>query len=154
MNLKHRDVKRNDKRLHMERLLCELGFSNVSFPIMMHADDLDIASLILSEVVSVEAIASITDKHGAGALRPYLATAVDCVRMLAHAAAEGYPLFAVFEDDLVAGACPAETNRRIAAALRPAEVAARCGRAVPGGLRRGMWGPPPRAPADPTARPG
>jgi hypothetical protein len=100
MNLTHRD----DKRRHVEKLLCEHGFSNMSFPTTMDADDLDIAS--------------------------------------------------VFEDDLVAGACPAETNRRIAAALRPAGVAARRGRAVPGGLRRGMWGPPPRAPADPTARPG
>jgi hypothetical protein len=114
MNLHHR----RDKRLHMERLLCDLGFSNVSFPTTTHADDLDIASLILAGVVAVEAVHGIIDRHGARALRPYIANAVDRIRTLERAARDGHQLFGVFEDDLVAGACPAETNRRIASALR------------------------------------
>jgi hypothetical protein len=63
MNLRHR----TDKRLHMERLLCELGFTNVSFPATTRADDLDIASLILAQAVSTQAVPSIVGKHGMGA---------------------------------------------------------------------------------------
>jgi hypothetical protein len=114
MNLQHR----TDKRMHMKKLLCELGFSNVAFPTTTHADDLDISSLILSEAVSAQAITGIIGPHGVAALRPYVANTIDRVRTLERAAADGHPLFGVFEDDLVAGACPSETNRRIAAALR------------------------------------
>jgi hypothetical protein len=114
MNLQDRP----DKRRHMERLLCDLGFSNVSFPTTTHADDLDIASLIQTGTLSAQAIPAIIGRHGVGALRPYISTAVNRVRTLARAAADGHGLFGVLEDDLVAGACPAETNRRIAAALR------------------------------------
>jgi hypothetical protein len=114
MNLQHR----TDKRRHTEKLLCDLGFSNVSFPPTTRADDVDIAALVQAGVVSARAIPRIIGEHGPGALRPYVATAVDRVRALARAAADGHALLGLFEDDLVAGACPAETNRRIAAALR------------------------------------
>ncbi len=113
-NLPHR----TDRREHMKRLLCDIGFSNVSFPTTTLADDIDIATLVLTETVAAQAIHRIIDTHGALALRPYIATAVDRVRTLKRAATDGHPLFALFEDDLVAGECPAETNRRIAAALR------------------------------------
>jgi hypothetical protein len=109
---------RPDRRRHIERLLCDLGFSNVSFPNTTHADDLDIASLIHNGTVSPQAIRDIIGRHGVGALRPYISTAVDRISTLARAAAEGHALFGVFEDNIVAGACPAETNLRIAAALR------------------------------------
>jgi hypothetical protein len=114
MNVKHR----TDKRRHMEALLRDLGFSNVSFPSTTLADDLDVASLISAGAVSEHAIQNIVGRHSAGALRPYIAIAVDRVRAIARGATDGCPLFGVFEDDLLAGACPAETNRRIAAALR------------------------------------
>jgi hypothetical protein len=114
MNLQDRP----DKQRHMERLLCYLGFSNVSFPTTTHADDLDIASLIHTGTVSALAIPAVIGRHCVGALCPYISIAVDRVRTLARAAEDGHALFGVFEDDLVAGACPAETNRRIAAALQ------------------------------------
>ncbi len=47
MNLQHR----TDKRRHTEKLLCDLGFSNVSFPTTTRADDVDIAVIIVGAAV-------------------------------------------------------------------------------------------------------
>ena len=120
--------RRRDRRAHARRLLAALGFANVSLPATTAARDLDVPALLRRGEISAAALRNIAAGLGPAAVRPYAAIAADFVAAVARGAAAGFPLFAVFEDDLAAGACPAETNRRIAAALRelprPAAAAA------------------------------
>jgi hypothetical protein len=110
---------RGDRRRHTAALLRGLGFANVSFPRGAPADAVDVPALLRAGAVTADGIRRIAARHGARAVRPYVANAVGRARALAAAAAAAAaPLLAVFEDDLAAGAGPAATGRRIAAALR------------------------------------
>ena len=115
LSLPHRE----DRRRHTAALLRGLGFANVSFPRAAPADAVDVPALLRAGAVTADGVRRIAARHGARAVRPYVANAVGRARALAAAAAAAAaPLFAVFEDDLAPGAGPAATNRRIAAALR------------------------------------
>jgi hypothetical protein len=109
---------RADRRRHTAALLRSLGFTNVSFPRATPADAVDVPALLRAGAVTADGIRRIAVRHGARAVRPYIANAVCRARALAAAVDAATPLFAVFEDDLAAGAGPAATNCRIAAALR------------------------------------
>jgi hypothetical protein len=77
MNLPHR----NDRRRSTEGLLHTLGFTHVIFPNVTLASDIDPDALVENQFMKPEAIDAILDRKdkGPGALRAYLANALDQV---------------------------------------------------------------------------
>jgi hypothetical protein len=110
---------RPDRRRHMELLLPQLGFTNVSFPQGLSASELDIPSLIAAGLVHPDAAARIANHpyKGPGAVAPYIANAVAHLLAIRACAAAARPLCAVLEDDVFAPEGPAAARARIAAAL-------------------------------------
>jgi hypothetical protein len=104
MNLAHR----LDRQSHTRRLLASLGFSNVSFPTSTPAQHIDIDALVSNGTILYSAVAAIARFSGPGAVAPYIAAVLDRVEALRRGIATGSPLFAIFEDDLTIGACPAQ----------------------------------------------
>lgn len=77
MNLPHR----SDRRRSIEGLLQTLGFTHVIFPKITLASDIDLDALVQNQFVHIEAIDAILARKdkGPGALRAYLANALDQV---------------------------------------------------------------------------
>uniref|UniRef100_A0A7S0M6B3 Uncharacterized protein n=1 Tax=Cryptomonas curvata TaxID=233186 RepID=A0A7S0M6B3_9CRYP len=99
MNLPHR----NDRRRSTEGLLSTLGFTNVIFPNVTLASAIDPDALVQDKFVSRKAIDAILARKdkGPGALRAYLANALDQVDVVRAAVMQNLPLFAIMEDDLM-----------------------------------------------------
>ena len=109
MNLPHR----RDRRNSAQQQLTAAGFVNLSFPLTTHWKN------ATADVISrwmAEGMVFRRDSHPS-ATTPYEANAVDQLRAMKRALAEGHELFGIFEDDLAPAALPAGANRRIRAAL-------------------------------------
>ena len=116
--------RRPDRRDYILAALRRLGFTNVTLVPATPASDAAVAARVAAGDVAPAALAAVRAHFGPAAVAPYVTNALDRFDLIARASAAGYPLFAVFEDDVVPGACPAETGRRVAAALRELPPAA------------------------------
>jgi hypothetical protein len=103
----------------MKQFLPTLGFTNVSFPPVLLAKDLDIDALLDSGIVSSEAYMRIlcSPEKGPRAVAAYLANALGHLQAIRACASGGYALCGVFEDDLVAPAGVSAAREQIAAAI-------------------------------------
>ncbi|EKX40181.1 hypothetical protein GUITHDRAFT_142907 [Guillardia theta CCMP2712] len=110
---------KEQKRRHMEGLLKAAGFRNVSFPALTLKEEIDVEALISSGWVTREGVElmSITPWTMHGALKPYIARAMDNLRVLEEGLSSGAELIGVFEDDLMVHDDLPSLNLRIKRAL-------------------------------------
>jgi hypothetical protein len=104
LNLAHRE----DRKTHMQRMLMSIGFSNISFLNSTPAEQIDVDSLLSNGVIFQSAAIAISKFSGPAAVGPYIAHALDRIDALRLGLSTSSPLFAIFEDDLSLGACPAQ----------------------------------------------
>lgn len=107
---------RADRRKHSERLLSSLGFTNVSFPPILLAADIQPDALQRNGTVSAASVARLS-RMGAGAMRNALAHALSMMQALASHVQDQTELLIVLEDDLMPTSALGEVRRRILEAV-------------------------------------
>jgi hypothetical protein len=116
-----------ERAMHTATLLRAAGLTG---PLTMlpftRAADLDLEALREEGLIDHAHLPRLVSSEwiGSGGLRAYLALAVDHLRGLEAGVDAGYPLFGVFEDDLMPAAAPANIQKRLSAALAAAPASA------------------------------
>ena len=115
---------RQDRRRHVAALLSATGFSQLVFPRVLGAEQIDVESLILAGRVKQSAVHRIRSREdlGAAAVGPHIARALGMVDILRTSIAAGGGWLMIAEDDLMHAGDPREVTRALNLSLPSARI--------------------------------